>query len=216
MGRYFANGIAAKIVVYSKNGEKDINDLDKIKKHLSRYFNMDSYDVDISDEQSFSFRINADFFKNNIYDCCRELEKVTRFYDSGLFDVSDSLVEEYQEMGISKIISKKPKLFSEKNFPLNVEFRDDDLYYVGATINDYNGGKFGYGLDMEEYWLYWNCDILGYKGKYRINLYIILLGLDYNKFYSEDETYLLYVVNNIKNSYYKNPLSKNNIFYIEG
>lgn len=207
MGRNFTNGIPARISVYSNHDQVNTEDIEIIKKHLSRYFNFDTYNME-EYEDKFVFTLKNDSFYNNIYECIREITKLTRFFQWNFFNETSNLSDEYKGKNFSKVFRDHSELLTPENYSLNIEY-DNGVFKL-------DGRKYDYSFVDEQYWLYWDCDLLGYYGKYRIDLDIIDLGFDANKYVGEDESYLLYVVNNLKNANYKNELSKNNIFYIMG
>lgn len=203
MGRYFANGIPINIrVILKENCDKEENDFEIIKNHLSKYFNLDTYDINPNYDNGFEFVLRKDVFFNNIHDCYRELSRLMRYYSDDIFKTSEKFDEKYKDMDLTKIMHENPLLFNEGNFLI-----DEDCIYGESRKFDWV---------EEQWWLYWDCDLLGRSGKYWIHLDIISLGYDINKFFSEDETYLLYVVNSMKNANFENELSKNNLFFIVG
>lgn len=199
MGCYLAAAIATKIEIYNKQKEKvDIKDLEIIRKHLCRYFNLDFYELtNNKEDNSIVLKIKKDMLENNIHDCLKnfsQLIKPTILRDLDLNNIED---------------------FNQENYPITYEYQESIV-------------ENRYGLCYEEsifppatqfgdpFWLYWDCDLLGYNEKYRIWITAENIWIDYNKFASEDETALLFIMNNMKNLYFKNPLAKNIFFYIDG
>lgn len=204
MGRRLANGIPVKIEVYSEENVLK-EDIEVIKKHLSKYFNLNSYEFK-KNKDIFIFTLKKNVLFDNIYDCIKELNELTMFCRDDFFKLSDKLDEKYKNDDCFRVIHYHPEVFTKDNYLLNIEYEDG--------IFKCDNHKENYNITDEQYWLYWDCDLLGEYNKYRIDLDIVRLGIDINKYVGEDETYMLHIINSFKNSYYKNELSKNNIFFI--
>ena len=203
MGQYISNGIAIGIEVYAKKNEKrDLEDLDVIKKHLSKYFCLDYYDIDTEkNENSFYFNIKKNMLEENIHDCIREFSRLIRARLGYGYDKEE--------------IDYNSKEFNQNNYPLKLELVEDygetNLEIVGKLGTLETGQSF-----YEPFWLYWDCDLLGYEGKYRIVFDIRTIWFDQSKISIEDETTLLYCLNKMKKEYFKHPLAQNTVFFIDG
>ena len=203
MGRYISNGIVIKIEVYAKKNEKrDINDLKKLKEHLSKYFCLKYYDLDIKKyENSFCFNIKKKILEDNIHDCIRDFSKLKKPVLKNVFGNEE--------------IDYNSKDFNQEKYPLKLEevnnYNGTNLEIVGKKGILYPGYSFG-----DPYWLYWDCDLLGYEGKYRICLTIKTIWYDQSKISMEDETTLLYCMNKMKKEYFSNLLAQSTVFFIDG
>ena len=203
MGQFLANGIAIEIKVYAKENEKrELKDLDLIKKHLSKYFCLDYYEIDIEkNENSFNFNIKKDMLEDNIHDCIRDFSRLIR-------------VDLKQIIGNDEI-DYNSKEFNQDNYPLRLELEED---YNGKTLEIVGKeGRFYSGFSFyDPYWLYWDCDLFEYREKYNILLNIKTIWIDYSKISMEDETTLLYCLNKMKKEFFKNPLAQSTVFFIDG
>ena len=71
--------------MYSNHDQVNTGDIEIIKKHLSRYFNFDTYNME-EYEDKFVLTLKNEFFYNNIYECIREITKLTMFYHEDFFN----------------------------------------------------------------------------------------------------------------------------------
>lgn len=202
MGQYISYGIVIGIEVYAKKNEnRDMNDLETIKKHLSNYFCLEHYDLDLEKyENAFCFNIKKEMLEENIHDYIRDFSKLIKPDLKYIFD---------------KEIDYNSKKFNQENYPLRLNWIEDydgkKLKIVGKDGELYKASLFG-----DPYWLYRDCNLLGYKGKYRIWLEIRTIWHDQSKISMEDETVLLYCLNKMKKEYFKHPLEQSTVFFIDG
>lgn len=221
MGRYLANGIPTRIILHYNDNVKKTNDEDlkQIKKDLKRYLNINNYNLNIDDQnRKIIFEIDKDFFESNIHNCIKEIscltlpyiERKERSENLGLYDLN----------GLSE--KEIMKDFSQETYPIHLIKKHDRIYperykYVIEENTLQSSSTY-----HQNYWLYWESSVLGgytyfsRPKKYSVNIELIQLWADINKYCGEDENYLLYILNNLKTKYYNNPLSKNLIYYIEG
>lgn len=203
MGRYFASGIPISFSIYCE-GKKDKEDLNKLKQHLSKYFNLDVYDIDDKTySNSFKLTMKKDFLEENIHECLMEINEVTEL------EMIDDMFSDLNKKILFKNHSKE---FCQKNYPITLKWnKHREKYYL-----DCEEITFDQTLNFcEPFWLYRNNDLLG-RNKYRVDMDLILLWLNDDKMDTESETNLLYVVNNMKKNFYKNPLAKNIVYFIYG
>jgi len=205
MGTYVANGLVIGISVYcEKDEKKDKNDLEKIKKHLSKYFCLEYYDVSEKNDNSFDFTIKKEMLEADIHDCLRDFNRLIK--NNFSFPLKD-----YKD----KIDFKSVK-FNQENYPIKLELVDKydekelEMSFMDEAIF-HTGSSFG-----EPYWIYKDSDLFGYRYKYHVYFDIKTIWSDFNKISIENEHILLYCLNKMKNKFFKNKLAKNTIFYIEG
>lgn len=203
MGQYISNGIAIGIEAFAKKNEKrNIKDLEIIKEHLNKYFCLNYYDLNLDKyENAFCFNIKKEFLEENIHDSIRDFSRLIKLNLENVFDKEN--------------IDYNSKEFNQENYPLRLEWEEEynrkKLEIVGKEGKLYQASPFG-----DPYWLYWNCDLLGYRGKYRIWLEIRTIWYDQSKISMEDENGLLYCMNKMKKEYFKHPLSQSTVFFIDG
>lgn len=203
MGQYISNGIVIGIEIYSsKKEKKDIKDLEIIKEHLSKYFCLDYYDLDLEKyENAFCFYIKKEMLEDNIHDCIKDFSRLKNPNLKFVFE--------------DEVIDYNSKEFNQDKYPLKLEevkkYGETNLEIAGKVGFFSSGSIFG-----DPYWLYRDCNLLGYRGKYRIDLTIKMLWNDYSKISMEDETELLYIMNKMKNDYFKNSLAQCTTFFIDG
>lgn len=211
MGRYLANGIAATISIYSKT-EMEECDIKPIKEKLSKYINLDLYDMKKYND-GLSFKLKLDVFNNNIHKTIKEISDLTSCEDYLLYN----LFENYNEIDIYSddfcqekypIELKRYVKTSERNFYL-----DDGDYYIGTE--DDPRIRTIYNFYGEQYWLPKSESL---KGRYKIQVGFILLWSDYDKYDGEDETKMLKILNTMKKSYYSscNELTQNITYFVSG
>ena len=152
-------------------------------------------------ENAFCFNIKKEFLEENIHDSIRDFSRLIKLNLENVFDKEN--------------IDYNSKEFNQENYPLRLEWEEEynrkKLEIVGKEGKLYQASPFG-----APYWLYWNCDLLGYRGKYRIWLEIRTIWYDQSKISTEDETGLLYCMNKMKKEYFKHPLSQSTVFFIDG
>lgn len=206
MGQFLACGVAVQFTVFrnSKTEKKDINDLIDIKNRLNKYFSLDNYEIDDkSYSDAFLFTIKKDYLEKNIHGVIRELSNLYYLWIDNVFDKEDGKID------------FNSKDFCQEKYPLELKKID---YYGEEKLQVV--GKGSYLNDMESFyepaWLYKKNSIFGWDEKYRLRILPAAIWIDCNKWSGEDESNMLFTLNTMKNSYFKNLLSENLFYYIFG
>lgn len=203
MGQYISNGIVIGIEVYAKKNEKrNIKDLEIIKEHLNKFFCLDYYDIDLEkDETAFYFNIKKEMLEKNIHDCIRDFSRLKKPNLENVFG--------------KKKIDYNSKKFNQENYPLRLEWMEEHSGKRLEIVGKYGELNSSFTYDYP-YWLYWDCDLLEFEGKYKVWLTIKVIWYDESKISMEDGTCLLYFMNKMKKEYFKNSLAQNTVFFIDG
>lgn len=206
MGRFLACGIAVRFTVIrnSKVEDKDNNDLNDIKNRLNEFFSIDNYEVDDKTySDAFLFTIKKDYLEKNIHGVIRELSNLYYLWIDDIFGVENGKID------------LNSKDFCQEKYPLELKIIDD---YGEEKLRVVS--KEDYLNDMEPFyepaWLYERNSIFGWDEKYRLRILPAAIWIDLNKYSGEDESSILFTLNSMKNSYFKNPLSENLFYYIFG
>jgi hypothetical protein len=208
MGRYLSNGIPTKIrVILESYNEVEKNDLTEIKKNLSKYIDLSMYEL-VEYANGYVFELKKEVFNKHIYELIKELEPLTScrsYFTHNLFDEHDINV-------LSDEFNKDNYKIELCKYGDNPEYEEENrisenAYYI--LNNDYirEWGSFPY-----QYWAL-NGEI---EKKYYVDMIFMMLWSDCNKFSGEDPTPMLEVLNSMKSSYYKSPLSKSLVYFIAG
>lgn len=209
MGRYVANGVPAIICICKKNYKNcDVTKLkDEILKEVSKYVNIHDYDI-LVDKEVLNLFLKKEIFDENIHELIKELEPITSCRSHLLYN--------------KKIDWDN---FDQERYPINLKEYDDEYNYQ----NDYDRKnlkekKYIECIDEEfdcvepfypiNKWMIWGNKLL--SENLEVYFYNIQLWCDWNKYDGEDETRLLYILNNLKKSYYKTKLGKDLIYYVSG
>lgn len=218
MGRQLANGIATKFVVVKRKDYINFDfkkEQDKILNHLNQYIDISSYDIETCDD-GLVFSIKKDFFNKHIHELLKEIEPLTSSDIYFLFNLYD---EKYRNIDINS------DNFNNENYPLELKFCDENYQFKDNYQKQRLENKFFIENDdnmiIEEdvfitsnYWPFVeNKELLD---KLKIYTSVIMLWIDWSKIDMESETHLLLILNTLKNKYYKNPLARDLIYFIEG
>lgn len=204
MGRYLAVGIVTSIVMKKKNGWESsekfnvFENKDDILKDLNNMIDTSKYEC-IYENDYIALQLKPEHFNDNIHELIKELYPMINCESCILSNCEKKV----------KILSNE---FNKKDFPLtisNKKINEENIIY--CIQSDY-GEKLNY-FASPEYYLFENQD---YKKNIEMDLYFINLWQDFNKYDGEDETKMLEIINKMSRFYYKNPLSKNMLFYILG
>lgn len=200
MGRYLANGIPTRISVFLKKGKKiDENDLIKIKNDLLNYVDLSMYELN-EYEDGYAFHLKTEVFNKNIYELIKEINELTPCYSYFIFNLFD-------DCDINVLSDE----FNKDNYKIELIKSSNNLEYFVQNTNSNNsiGETLSYPY---QFWVL-TSEI---EDKYYVDMKFIMLWTDFSKFNGEDETEMLRILNNMKSSYYKNPLSKSLIYFIAG
>jgi hypothetical protein len=209
MGRYLSNGIPTKIRVILKSYNKiEKNDLTEIKKDLSKYVDLSKYEL-VECENGYIFEFKKEVFNKHICELIKELEPLTSCRSYFMY----KLLDKYDINVLSDEFNKDNYKIELCKYGDNPEYEKENYiseneYYVRCQNNHIGEtGNFPY-----QYWVL-SREI---RKKYYIDMSFIMLWSDYNKFSGEDSTPMLEVLNSMKSSYYKSPLSKSLIYFMAG
>lgn len=197
MGRNVSAGILTNIEIVKKNNhyssanfdlKKEINN---VLKEINKMVDITAYDIK-EDEDGFILKLKQEYLKENFYDLFTEMTKINneygRFYNC---------------------------LNSEEKFPIEKE-------KIDISIDEENEYQLHYGEEKSSnfyifYPLFW---ILSAKSKLyddvSISGSILPIWVDIDKIDGEDETSILWIMNMMKNKFFKSKLSKCLIFEIIG
>lgn len=218
MGRSLANGIATKLVIVKKKDYINFDfkkEQDKILNHSNQYIDVSSYDIKTCDDE-LVLCIKKDFFYKHIHSLLKEIEPLTNPDVYFLFNLYG---DDYKNIDIN---SDK---FNNTNYPLELKFCDQNYQFKDNYERHCLENKFY--VDNKDnkiiendvfitsnYWLFRDNKEL--RDKLEIYTSVIMLWIDWSKIDIESETHLLLILNTLKNKYYKNPLARDLVYFIEG
>lgn len=225
MGRNLCNGIPTKITISKKNNSHEIeNDKDALLKNISHYINISDYDI-ASDKDTLELSIKKDIFNNNFLDCLKEVHELTEIEYPYIKIFGDS--DEGKEFDYT--IRFKPKIdYIKEMVPtdhkVNLKVYDDinnkDNYYqhvlFGKTVLEIDGDKLTDVFHTNYYDNYWILYDTKLEDYYSVHIEFIPLWMQVGKIYGEEENHVIYIINNLKSSYYKSKLSKDLFYCIFG
>jgi len=202
MGRYLSCSVVTKFEINEKQGAeyKILENKNEVMKQLNKYIDTNNYDV-VEYLDAIDLELKLDVFNENI---------------NSLFDELDTIVPVKSDWLYN---------FREENINLKLGRYDEDYNYESEYDKGNKYGNF-YVIsekhqidDFQTYPFGNNWVFHGNKKMNRnlnVRIHAITLWLDLNKFDSEDEYNLLHIVNMLKKSYFKTPLSGSMIICIEG
>jgi hypothetical protein len=209
MGRYLANGIPTTISVVLERGyEVEKNDLTEIKKDLSKYVDLSMYEL-VKYDNGYEFELKKEVFNKHIHELIKELEPLTSCRSYFMFN----LLDKYDINVLSDEFNKDNYKIELSKYGDNPEYEKENYIRENAY---YIRCQKGHISEASSYpYQFWalSSEI---RKKYYVDMSFIMLWMDYNKYNGEDETPMLKVLNSMKSSYYKNPLSKSLIYFIAG
>lgn len=202
MGRSLSCGVVTKIELIE---ERDTNY--KISEHeddvicqLNKYINISDYDI-IEYKNALGFELQIDVFNQNINSLFDELDTI--------IDCKEKWLYNHREETISLELNQY-----DDDYPYESDYskeRDYGNYYI-KTSNSKYGDEETY--PPGNYWiLHGNFSMLD---NLKVYIHVIPLWFDSNKISTESEYHLLHIINTLKTKYFKTPLSKNLIIYIDG
>ena len=208
MGTYLANGIAIRITI---TGEIE-NKKEEILNQLRNFIDIDSFTI-YEENHYIILDIDKEFFNENIHNCLKEISSMFgtdffEFYNNKNNSLSNQIIND--------------KNFNKKNYPIKLEkyqtlnnkSRLLDKFYIKMNPCSliHNQVKH-YSPFNGNYWITLGNNHLE---NVRIKITLVANWIDFVKYYGEDPTWNLYILNTMKMTYYKNPLSKNLIYFILG
>ncbi len=208
MGTYLANGIAIRITITGEIKNKK----EEILNQLKNFIDIDSYTI-YEESHYIILDIDREFFNENIHNCLKEISSMLgtdffEFYNNKDNSISNQIIFD--------------KTFNKKNYPIKLEKYQtlnnkskllEKFYIKMNPCNLIHNQVKHYSPFNGNYWI-----TLGNNNLENVRIKITLVAnwIDFVKYYGEDPTWNLYILNTMKMTYYKNPLSKNLIYFILG
>lgn len=199
MGRSLALGIATDIYIRKKASRFGSNNFDLhnnfelLKSKFNDILDISKYEWNETDS-GYVLEMDMNYIIDNIHDLVKELYPLI---DCRYFILGDSDIE----------LDDK---FNSKDYPLVLK-RTENRYE--KFENNWNLTDSGSFYCTPEYMLLCDDKI---AEMVHFDVDYILLWCDWAELDSENETKLLKIMNKISRSYWKSPLSKNILFFIDG
>ena len=202
MGRFLSCGVVTKIELIEKKGAeyKISKNKDEIINQLNKYIDTNNYDL-VEYDDALNLELKLDVFNQNINSLFDELDTIVDCKAEWLYNLDEE-----------KIFAKLCRY--DDNYNYKSEYDKNHNYgkfYIKTEknqINDYKTYPFG------NYWIFHGNREM--RRNFNIYIHTISLWSDFYKIDIEDEFYLLHILNILKTKYFKTPLSKSLIIYIEG
>ncbi len=170
----------------------------KIRNDLKRKLNVDDYEWEVYYD-CIILRLKKDVFKKYIHELIKECEPLV--HCTILDDIKKGKV-------------KLDENFNQENYPLEIEqYTDsDEDHDIGDFYQKWNNkAELPNYFTFPERWLIKNRNL---KEEIHIEINYIVIAEMFKFLYLEEENELLGVMNNIKDSYFKNYLAKNMFFLV--
>ena len=187
MGRYLEAGIPVQIKVFKESREKlNSEEQKEVKEQLERFYNLDNYKETMEEKEGnryfLTYKMNKKFFNDNIHETIKEIIPIhnCNYLLDYLFNYSSIPYED----------------FNQKNYPIKLsEITKEDNPWQENTIGEMCIRREDGDYQMNEYYFYsegiWLFDNYKLKRKYKISMSYILLYMEIDKFFSEDESLVL-------------------------
>ena len=200
MGRYISSGILTEISIkkrkdswYTDSNFDIKKQIDEILNDINKIIDTSKYDI-IEKSDEFILKLDTDFINKNIYDLLVEMNNINHrinFINAIIEDKVDCIDSEFK-----------------KKHPITCTFNGDNYIIKCGDMVRYDEIPFS-----PFYWLLSNKKLF-----YNVEIYgsMIPIWIDYQKISSDDETFLLMVLNKMKTKYFKSELSKCVIFEVIG
>ena len=202
MGRYLSCSVVTKIEITEKNGAKSkiIENKDEVLKQLNRYIDTNNYEL-VEYLDALDLELKLDVFNKNINSLFDELDTIVHCKEEWLYNLQEE-----------KISVKLNRYDDNYNYESNYEReRNIGRFYITTEkdqIDDYQTYPFA------NYWIFHGNREM--QRNLTVRIHIISLWSYFSKYVGEDEYNLLHIINILKNSYFKTPLSGSIIICIEG
>lgn len=192
-----SGGILTRISICKSNSWRSNKDFD-LKKEINgiiddigNFVDISKYDV-LECDDGYELNLNVEFINDNIYDLLVEMNKIN--------DRINFVSLDYDVSSINNEFIKE--------HPITC-FVERDIYHL-----DYDGYKKN---DFQIYRpLYWILSNREYFHNVEVYGSIIPIWYDVDKFFHEDESFILIMMNTMKTKYFKSDLSKCLIFEVLG
>ncbi len=206
MGRFLSAGIPAKITICDTVENIDKQGLNKLIKEIKKYVKLNHYETTVYDN-GYTFKLDTDFFNNNIHEAIKSFYKKTEFYPRHILDwLSDEPI-------------KLDKNFNQNNYPITLTY-DYEKKYKGTEGLILQNEFLGFERQFPpEYWIIYDAELPRYYNhNYKIEIEYITIWSDLDKYVGEDESNMLRLLNKFKTKVLaeENPLIKNIMFFISG
>lgn len=207
MGQYLAAGVAVRILVKKSRSrwynevEKFYDNKENIIKQVGKFIDLSHYDVKVFDDHIL-FNMDTKYFNDNIHESYLKFKKVLNLSD-----------DSHKLDSFLKKIDNKDVEFNKENFPIILSFDENDHLQIKSDEIVYafiDGQLFASNAWMfygDENDLFSMCDVyIDY-----VNIYH-----DIEKIFIEDDRNLLTALNVLCNKVFKDGLTKDISFYING
>lgn len=195
MGRSLALGIASRVTVRHEKGWDIKNCLSEIESELGKYLNLSAYTYEI-DKDTIFFKIRSDFLSDNIHELLKELCPIIGYR------CLRYILDKYENVDI---LSEK---FNSKDTPLILKYDND-----GYLCSEDREIEAFYFSGEPKYWLF---DTQKTIENFDVIINYIPLWEDDSKIFLESDSPLLYFLNTLWQTHFKNALANNCLFYIIG
>ena len=218
MGRRLGNGIVNKVLIKKNNNSNFdfLSNKDKLLETIGKYICLKHYDVEEGSDYIY-LELKKEVFNNNIHSLIKEINNLTN-------TKTDFLNGYYYE--IEKDLDVMDKSFNKDDYSFKLKEYDDSFNYhnefereskYGESYIELNGEEFKGTSKLyyfDNYWMFFKENDI--NREFKINIDFIGLWSQISKFFSENESEVLHILNTIKTSYYKTELSKDLIFFVFG
>ena len=215
MGRNMMNGIATRIEIQKRNPVVNydiIKNKNMILKEINKFVNVENYNCTQNENGDLTLEIKMEFFNDNIHDLIKETRKIMKCENILLDNMFDKKEIDY-------------KKFNNVNYPLQLKKYDENYKYAYARQKEELLGTYYLESNIDKfqetgswfpsnYWLFQENKDMFYN--LTVQIFHIPLWIDIGKIIMEDESFLLHLINRISRNHFKNPLSKDILFFIGG
>lgn len=217
MGRYIAIGIPVEIKASDREGYGDFGELKpEIRKNIEKYIDMDYYNVKEDDDKIYYSLKDVDIVNSQLTELLNEIKSICDLKNYFLYCFKNE--KDVDDIDIKDDIKEEDFKFELKFFDENYKFKDK--YEEDKFKNDYgivskdSIKELDYPYEASFWMIYDNENVRARDVKIQVGY--VLLAYDCNKFISEGESYLLWLLNTLSKSYFKSKLAKNLHFYLMG
>lgn len=200
MGRYLGASIPTKLVIRKRKDSFSkidiIKEQDKIYDKLNQYIDLTFYYVAYGEDEIY-FKLNEEKANKYLKELLEEINSIMNL-DNYLF------YNLYREEDIEeqfKFDNTTIKVAKDDNDSVYYLTNDKDDKYLGEVYACFDGAPWLF--DLED-------DFSGI----RATMKVVTLWINFEKFFSEDESKLLQLMNKFAKSYFKSKLSRVMIFHI--
>lgn len=202
MGRYLAAGLPTRITIknrkdiFTNNSINITKDKDIILEKINQYIDLSFYELkNIND--TIYLELNIEKANKHLKELLEEINPIMNLNSYLYYNLSDEDIEE--SLKSNSITIKNEKANNEEKYYLKGNNQND---YIKEEYICLNGAPWLFDLESNLFrYIY-------------ISMKSLHLWINFDKFFSEDESTILMILNKFSKSYFKSNLSKAIIFYI--